>query len=55
MRRRQPGQFQMRTGNGAWVAATDTLAHEQFIVAADLDGNRSSARVRIGAGIEAAN
>ena len=34
--------------------ATDALANERFIVAADLDGNRSSARVRIGAGIEAA-
>jgi ATP-dependent helicase HrpB len=54
VRRRQPGQFQMRTGSGAWVAATDTLANERFIVAADLDGNRSSARVRIGAGIEPA-
>ena len=54
IRRRQPGQFQMRSGSGAWVAATDTLANEQFIVAADLDGNRSSAHVRIGAGIEAA-
>jgi ATP-dependent helicase HrpB len=54
VRRRQPGQFQMRTGSGAWVAATDALATERFIVAADLDGNRSSARVRIGAGIEAA-
>ena len=54
IRRRQPGQFQMRTGSGAWVAAADGLANEQFIVAADLDGNRSSARVRIGAGIEAA-
>ena len=54
IRRRQPGQFQMRTGSGAWVAATDELANEQFIVAADLDGNRSSARVRIGAGIGAA-
>ena len=53
VRRRQPGQFQMRTGTGAWVAATDSLADERFIVAADLDGNRSSARVRIGAGIEA--
>ena len=54
IRRRQPGQFQMRTGSGAWVAATDGLANEQFIVAADLDGNRGSARVRIGAGIGAA-
>jgi ATP-dependent helicase HrpB len=53
VRRRQPGQFQMRTGSGAWVAATDSLANDAFIVAADLDGNRSSARVRIGAGIEA--
>jgi ATP-dependent helicase HrpB len=53
IRRRQPGQFQMRTGSGAWVAATDPLAEEAFIVAADLDGNRSSARVRIGAGIDA--
>jgi ATP-dependent helicase HrpB len=52
VRRRQAGQFQMRTGTGAWVAATDALANEQFIVAADLDGNRTSARVRIGAGIE---
>jgi ATP-dependent helicase HrpB len=53
--RRQPGQFQMRTGSGAWVPATDPLANERFIVAADLDGNRSSARVRIGAGIESAD
>ncbi|MBK5333301.1 MAG: ATP-dependent helicase HrpB, partial [Ilumatobacteraceae bacterium] len=52
VRRRQPGQFQMRTGTGTWVAATDSLANERFIVAADLDGNRTSARVRIGAGIE---
>ena len=54
VRRRQAGQFQMRTGSGAWVAPTDALANEQFIVAADLDGNRSGARVRIGAGIEPA-
>lgn len=53
-RRRQAGQFQMRTGSGAWVAADDPLAHDRFIVAADLDGNRSGARVRIGAGIEPA-
>ena len=53
IRRRQPGQFQMRTGAGAWVPPTDVLANERFIVAADLDGNRSSARVRIGAGIAA--
>jgi len=55
IRRRQPGQFQMRTGSGVWVPATDVLANERFLVAADLDGNRSSARVRIGAGIAAAD
>jgi len=55
IRRRQAGQFQMRSGSGAWVPATDVLAHEPFIVAADVDGNRSSARVRIGAGIEPAD
>lgn len=54
VRRRQPGQFQMRSGSGAWVPATDALAHERFIVAADVDGNRTTARVRIGAGIEPA-
>jgi ATP-dependent helicase HrpB len=54
IRRRQPGQFQMRTGSGAWVAPNDPLANEGFIVAADLDGNRSGARVRIGAGISPA-
>ncbi|MEY2552944.1 MAG: ATP-dependent helicase HrpB, partial [Ilumatobacteraceae bacterium] len=53
-RRRQPGQFQMRTGSGAWVPPTDILANERFIVAADLDGNRTGARVRIAAGIEPA-
>ena len=55
VRRRQPGQFQMRSGSGAWVPTSDTLADERFIVAADLDGNRSSARVRIGAGIDPAD
>jgi ATP-dependent helicase HrpB len=54
VRRRQPGQFQMRTGGRLWVATTDALANERFIVAADLDGNRTGARVRIGAAIEPA-
>jgi ATP-dependent helicase HrpB len=54
IRRRQPGQFQMRSGTGAWVPATDPLANEDFVIAADVDGNRSSARVRIGAAISAA-
>ena len=52
-RRSQPGQFQLRTGSGAWVAKDDPLAREPFVVAADLDGNRTSARIRLGAGLDA--
>ncbi|MEI6401940.1 MAG: ATP-dependent helicase HrpB [Actinomycetota bacterium] len=54
VRRSQPGQFQLRTGSGAWVAKDDPIANEPFIVAADLDGNRTSARIRLGAGLDAA-
>lgn len=53
VRRSQPGQFQLRSGGGAWVAKDDPLAREAFIVAADLDGNRTSARVRLAAGLDA--
>ena len=52
-RRSQPGQFQLRTGGGAWIAKDDPLAREQFIVAADLDGNRTSARARLAAALDA--
>lgn len=52
--RRQPGQFQLRSGTGAWVARDDPLAHERFVVACDLDGDRRSARIRLGAAIEGA-
>jgi len=53
VRRSQPGQFQLRTGGGAWVAKDDPLAREEFIVAADLDGNRTTSRIRLGAGLDA--
>lgn len=53
VRRSQPGQFQLRTGNGAWVAKDDDLAREPFVVAAELDGNRTSARIRMGAALDA--
>ncbi|MCB0999587.1 MAG: ATP-dependent helicase HrpB [Acidimicrobiales bacterium] len=52
-RRSQVGQFQLRTGGGAWVAKDDPLAREPFVVAADLDGNRTSARIRLAAGLDA--
>jgi len=52
--RRRPGQFQLRTGAGAWVAGDDPLASAELIVAADLDGKRSGARIRLGAAVDRA-
>lgn len=49
----QPGQFQLRGGSGAWMAADDPLANEQFIIVADVDGKKSAARVRQAAAIDA--
>jgi ATP-dependent helicase HrpB len=50
--RRRPGQFQLRTGSGAWMPEADPLAHESFIVAADLDGKRDRSRIRLAAGLD---
>lgn len=50
--RRRPGQFQLRTGAGAWVAPDDPLAAQSFLVAADLDGKRANARIRLGAAVD---
>jgi ATP-dependent helicase HrpB len=50
-RLRRPGQFQLTSGPGAWVPESDTLSNSEFIVAADLDGRRDGARVRLGAPI----
>jgi ATP-dependent helicase HrpB len=51
--RRRAGQFQLRTGSGAWLPDSDPLAAEAFVVAADLDGKRDRARIRLGAAIDA--
>ncbi|HEY5664891.1 MAG TPA: ATP-dependent helicase HrpB [Ilumatobacter sp.] len=51
--RRRPGQFQLRSGSGAWLPDTDPLAHEAFVVAADLDGRRDRSRIRLAAGLDA--
>lgn len=53
--RRRPGQFQLRTGSGAWLPPEDSLADVPFLVAADLDGQRSSARIRLAAAVDAAD
>ncbi len=53
VRRSQPGQFQLRSGSSAWTPPSDPLADERFVVAADLDGKRDNARIRIGAALDA--
>ena len=50
--RRRPGQFTMRAGSGAFIADTDPLANEAFVVAADLDGKRDRARIRMAAAVD---
>jgi ATP-dependent helicase HrpB len=53
VRRRQRAQFQLRNGTGAWVGTSDPLADEEFVVAADVDGDRKSTRIRLAAAIDA--
>jgi len=50
--RRRPGQFQLRSGSGAWLPEDDPLADEAFVVAADLDGRRDRARIRLAAAVD---
>ncbi len=50
--RRRPGQFQLRSGSGAFLDTDDPLATEPFIVAADLDGKRDRARIRLAAVVD---
>ncbi|MFK7917806.1 MAG: ATP-dependent helicase HrpB [Ilumatobacter sp.] len=50
--RRRPGQFTMRNGSGAFIADSDPLADELFVVAADLDGRKDRARIRLAAAID---
>jgi ATP-dependent helicase HrpB len=45
----RPGHWLLRSGRGAWTAETDGLAGAAWIVAADLDGDRRDARIRLGA------
>ncbi|MFT3853818.1 MAG: ATP-dependent helicase HrpB [Ilumatobacteraceae bacterium] len=53
VRRSQPGRFQLRSGTGAFTAPDDPLANDRFVVAADLDGKRDNARIRLGAALDA--
>ncbi len=46
------GRFQLRTGTTAWVPDSDRLSNERFLVAADLDGKRADARIRLAAALD---
>jgi ATP-dependent helicase HrpB len=52
--RRRPGQFRLRSGSGAWLPTDDPLAEEPYLVAADLDGRRDRARIRLAAPVDEA-
>ena len=49
--RRQEGQFQLRSGNAAMIDRSDPMANEEFVIAADLDGHRTRARIRRAAAV----
>lgn len=55
IRRGSRGRFQLRTGTSAWMQADDPLAGESFLIAADVDGRRKDARIRLAAPIDAAD
>jgi len=55
VRRGGPGRFQLRSGATAWLPENDSLAVEGFLVAADLDGRRSNARIRLAAALDPAD
>lgn len=45
-------QYQLRSGSTAFLPAADSLVDEAFIVAADLDGKRDKARIRLAAAVD---
>jgi ATP-dependent helicase HrpB len=53
IKRGSAGRFQLRTGTTAFLAPTDSIAREGFLIAADLDGKRKDARIRLAAAIDA--
>lgn len=48
-------RFRLRAGAGAWVPAGDPLAGEPFLVVAAIDAGRGDGRVRLAAGLDAAD
>jgi ATP-dependent helicase HrpB len=46
------GRFQLRTRTTAWMANSDSLAGQRFLIAADLDGKRKDSRIRLAAALD---
>ena len=49
---RGQGRFRLRTGRGAWMAESDPLAGEAFLVIAHLDGDQRDSRIRLAAALD---
>jgi len=48
-------RFRLRNGAGAWVPAGDPLAGEAFLAVAEIDAGRGDGRIRMAAGLDAAD
>ena len=48
-------RFRLRNGAGAWVPAGDPLAGEAFLAVAEIDAGRGDGRIRLAAGLDAAD
>lgn len=46
------GRYQLRTRTTAWMSSSDPLATSRFLIAADLDGKRKDARIRLAAALD---
>jgi ATP-dependent helicase HrpB len=52
---RSGARFRLRNGAGAWVPAGDPLAGEAFLAVAEIDAGRGDGRIRLAAGLDAAD
>lgn len=48
---RQTGSYRLSNGRGATLPTTDPLAHQPFLVAAELEGGKDNATIRLAAAI----
>jgi ATP-dependent helicase HrpB len=49
------GRFRLRSGAGAWMAESDPLAGEAFVVVAQLDAEQRDSRIRLAAALDGAD